>query len=209
MVYLDISDDLWYACIGDDVTCAYHGTSSKVTNKLLGITIERKEISPRGWSHCFYLVNKHLVTCNLTLFTCHRMTVNWGQIFNFILLGKNKNIFNTSWREEHVCAIKNRHSLAQKLAAKNCSCRKCYLFSSDLTWVLNRAEETVGDHSPGPENVYSCRRLEGPDMFRKRAPFEKIVGQIRWLFRFWRGSPLAPKSSAPWKSETYFVCFFF
>ena len=135
------------------------------------------------------------------------MTVNWGQIFNFILLGKNKNIFNTSWREEHVCAIKNRHSLAQKLAAKNCSCRKCYLFSSDLTWVLNRAEETVGDHSPGPENVYSCRRLEGPDMFRKRAPFEKIVGQIRWLFRFWRGSPLAPKSSAPWKSETYFVCF--
>ena len=65
-----------------------------------------------------------------------------------------------------------------------------------------------GDHSPGPENVYSCRRLEGPDMFRKRAPFEKIVGQIRWLFRFWRGSPLAPKSSAPWKSETYFVLFF-
>ena len=153
MVHLDTGDDLWNACAGDDVTCAYYGTSSKVTNKLLEITMERKEVQSCGWSHCFHLVNTHLVTCNLTLFTCHRMTLNWGQIFNFILRGK-KNSFDTSRREEHVCAIRNPASfLAQKLAAKNTHAENAIFFS--VTWLgfwagLGKPwPGAVGDHSPG------------------------------------------------------------
>ena len=63
-----------------------HETSSNVISKLSKITLERKEIRSRGWSQCVYLVNAHIVTCNLTYFTGHRMTLNWDQIFNYFLV---------------------------------------------------------------------------------------------------------------------------
>ena len=75
--HLDI-DDLGYTCTGDDVTCAGDVTSSKVTNSILAITLERKEIQRRGLSHCVFLVKTLLITCNLTYFTGHRVTLTLG-----------------------------------------------------------------------------------------------------------------------------------
>ena len=88
---LDIGD-LGYTCRGDDVTCAGHVTSSKVTNSLLAITLERKEIQRRGWSHCVCLVKTVLVTCNMTYFTGHHVTLTWGQIFKLTSRGQKVHI---------------------------------------------------------------------------------------------------------------------
>ena len=59
----------------------------------------------------------------------------------------------------------------------------------------------VGGRSPGPENVDSCERPRGPDVFKKWSPFEKNWVKSGDFFRFWRGSPWAAESLANWKSE--------
>ena len=72
--HLDIND-LGYTCTGDDVIFAGHVTSSKVTNNLLAITLERKEIQCRGWSHCVSLVKTLQMLCILTYLMGHRVTL--------------------------------------------------------------------------------------------------------------------------------------
>ena len=83
-------DDLGYICTGDDVTCSGHVTSSKVTNSSLTITLEPKDIQRRGWSHC--LVITVPVTCNMTYFTGHRVTLTKGQIFKLTSRGHKVHI---------------------------------------------------------------------------------------------------------------------
>ena len=125
---------LGYKCTGDEVTCSGHVTSSNVTNILLAIILERKDIQRRGWPHCVCLVKTVLVTCNMTYFTGHRVTLTLRQIFILISLGKKMHISIRLDKRNTVVLLEIRYPylLFQKLFGKKQSLQKCHLFS--LTW---------------------------------------------------------------------------
>ena len=77
-------------------------TSSGVTNRLLLIIQEWKQLQIRAWSHCVSLVKTHRLICNMTYGSTCDFTWTWHEVKFWadlsILPGT---FFNAPWREKH------------------------------------------------------------------------------------------------------------
>ena len=107
-----------------------------VINSVLAITLELKEIQRWNWSHCVCLVRTLLMTCNLTWFTGHRVTLTYGQIFTLTYRGQK---VHNSIRlvERNTVVLLEIRCLYRSKVIREKSRPKIFIFFS-LTWPGQR-----------------------------------------------------------------------
>ena len=99
-----------------------HLGSTKVTNKVLLITHDWKELETWAWSYRAYLVTMHRLICNMTCLDQHVTSRGLGLIVQSPCI-----TFDALWREEHDGArIMPLAFLVEKLLATNLFAKNSY-----------------------------------------------------------------------------------
>ena len=73
----------WSRCKFCSVTVRVHLGSAEVTDRVLLITQDWKELQTWAWSHCAFLVKPHRLICSMTYLVQH-VTLTWGQILTWL-----------------------------------------------------------------------------------------------------------------------------